>query len=130
MALILEVIWVRPGWGGGGRRPGPRRVAWVVICGVICLSNLDTTGPEPRELRPGPRRSGGGGSHLLRYGCISMLRYWSSLRYSFLRMLFLLAGDLRRQPTIWYMGYGCCQGLECGARVWGGGGGEGGGGRG
>jgi len=33
------------------------------------------------------------------YGCISMLRYWSSLRYSSLRTLFLLAADLRRQPT-------------------------------
>jgi len=36
---------------------------------------------------------------LLNYGCISMLRYWSSLRYSSLRTLFLLAADLRRQPT-------------------------------
>jgi len=27
------------------------------------------------------------------YGCISMQRYWSSLRYSFLRTLFLLAAD-------------------------------------
>ena len=42
-----------------------------------------------------------------RNGCISMLRYWSSLRYSSLRTLFLLAADLRlllaadlrRQPT-------------------------------
>ena len=32
-------------------------------------------------------------------GCISMLRYWSSLRYSSLRTLCLLAADLRRQPT-------------------------------
>jgi len=28
-----------------------------------------------------------------------MQRYWSSLRYSFLRTLFLLAADLRRHPT-------------------------------
>jgi len=28
-----------------------------------------------------------------------MLRYWSSLRYSFLRTLFLSADELRRQPT-------------------------------
>jgi len=34
-----------------------------------------------------------------KYGCISMLRYWFSLRYSSLRTLFLLADDLRRQPT-------------------------------
>jgi len=27
------------------------------------------------------------------YGCISMQRYWSSLRYSFLKTLFLLAAD-------------------------------------
>jgi len=27
------------------------------------------------------------------YGCISMQRYWSSLRFSFLRTLFLLAAD-------------------------------------
>ena len=33
-------------------------------------------------------------------GCISMLRYWSSLRYSSLRTLFLLADELRRQPTL------------------------------
>jgi len=32
----------------------------------------------------------------LKYGCISMQRYWSPLRYSFLRTLFLLAADLRR----------------------------------
>ena len=29
------------------------------------------------------------------YGCISMLRYWSSLRYSFRRTLYLLADDLK-----------------------------------
>ena len=28
-----------------------------------------------------------------------MQRYWSSLRYSFRRTLFLLAADLRRHPT-------------------------------
>jgi len=33
------------------------------------------------------------------YGCISMLRYWSFLRYSSLRTQFSLAADLRRQPT-------------------------------
>ena len=32
----------------------------------------------------------------LTYSCISMLRYWSSLRYSSLRTLFLLADELRR----------------------------------
>jgi len=35
----------------------------------------------------------------VQYGCISMQRYWSSLRYSFLRTLFLLADRLRRRPT-------------------------------
>ena len=30
---------------------------------------------------------------MYRYGCISVQRYWSSLRYSFLRTLFLLAAD-------------------------------------
>jgi len=34
-----------------------------------------------------------------RCGCISMQRYWSSLRYSFHRTLFLLAADLRRHST-------------------------------
>ena len=29
-----------------------------------------------------------------------MQRYWSSLWYSFLRNLFLLAADLRRHPTL------------------------------
>jgi len=33
-------------------------------------------------------------------GCISMQRYWSSLRYSFLRTLFLLAADLRRHGIL------------------------------
>ena len=37
-----------------------------------------------------------------KYGCISMQRYWSSLRYSFLRTLFLLAADLRRHPSSIY----------------------------
>jgi len=32
------------------------------------------------------------------YGCISMQRYWSSLRYSFLRALFLLAADYVPSP--------------------------------
>jgi len=36
------------------------------------------------------------------YGCISMQRYWSSLRYSFFSTLFLLAADLRRHPTALY----------------------------
>jgi len=35
----------------------------------------------------------------LRYGCISMQRYWSSIRYSFLRTLFVLAADIRPHPT-------------------------------
>ena len=33
-------------------------------------------------------------------GCISMQRYWYSLRYSFLRTLFWSAADLRRHPTV------------------------------
>ena len=37
--------------------------------------------------------------HETGYGCISMQRSWSSLRYSFHRTLFLLAADLRRHPT-------------------------------
>ena len=32
-----------------------------------------------------------------------MLRYWSSLRYSSLRTLFLLADELRRQPSLIYI---------------------------
>jgi len=35
------------------------------------------------------------------YGYIAMLKYWSSLRYSFLKTLCLLAADLRHQPASW-----------------------------
>ena len=40
--------------------------------------------------------------YICRYGCISMLRYWSSLRYSFIVSLCFIAADLRRQPK--YLG--------------------------
>jgi len=33
-----------------------------------------------------------------------MQRYWSSLRYSFLRTLFLLAADLRRHEVLGHFG--------------------------
>ena len=39
------------------------------------------------------RRRGAREATLFTSGCISMQRYWSSLRYSFLRTLFLLAAD-------------------------------------
>ena len=51
---------------------------------------------EPTEENGDDSREG---SESYLYGCISMQRYWSSLRYSFLRTLFLLAADLRRHPT-------------------------------
>ena len=50
--------------------------------------------PAPLGYSPPRRRR----LHSKRDGCISMLRYWSSLRYSSLRTLFLLADELRRQP--------------------------------
>ena len=52
------------------------------------------------------------------YGCISMQRYWSSLRYSFLRTLFLLAADLRRHPTPAHPcpSFFCFVGVACPAR--------------
>ena len=55
--------------------------------------------PEPPISCYRNRRNGVDTVRCVRYGCISMQRYWSSLRYSFLRTLFLLAADLRRHPT-------------------------------
>ena len=59
--------------------------------------------------------------NLFVYGCISMQRYWSSLRYSILRTLFLLAADLRRHPPsplycLIYIRISCSFGRGCCSR--------------
>ena len=67
-------------------------VGWLdcAVRDVVAVQVGEPNGHVPRDLEHGI------------YGCISMQRYWSSLRYSFLRTLFLLAAELRRHPTVEY----------------------------
>jgi len=80
-----------PGWGAN---PWPLPEIRLFIRG-LCTSQYFSWHSTPPLLQPLPLYVA---INIAQYSCISMLRYWSSLRYSSLRTLFLLAADLRRQP--------------------------------
>jgi len=70
----------------------------ICICMYVCIYYRSWRRARPRSRRGNSRQAAPSTVRTMRYSCISMQRYWSSLRYSFLRTVFV-GRRLRRHPT-------------------------------